>query len=140
MITVNNEEVKVETIENKVEILPSLRTEKDGDNQYRTTTSTIYSFGAFSIDKKDIKYYEDIMSNEITGEEKNYPSTALIYALDNEGWTLSSVISDQWMLVQLNHDTSDDYMNIECDLMENGLLAAYLIAKQINEKDEGYKS
>lgn len=140
MIIVNDEEVQVESVENKVEILPSSRTEADGDNQYRTTTSTRYSFGAYSIDKKDLKYYEDIMSSEITGEEKNYPGTAVIYALAGEGWYLAGVIADQWMGVQVNHGTSDDHMVISCDFMENGILAAYLIAKQINENNENLQS
>jgi hypothetical protein len=139
MIKVNNEEVKVESVENKVEITTDSRTEADGDNQYRTTVYTQYSFFADSTDEKDNNYYENILENEIFGTDKRHPGTALAYALEGEGWYIDAVIADQWMGVWVNNSQSEDTMNIECDLMEHGLVAAYLIAKQINEQSEKAK-
>lgn len=139
MIKVNNEEVKVESVENKVEITTDSRAEADGDNQYRTTVYTQYSFCADSTDEKDNNYYENIMENEIFGTDKRHPGTALAYALEGEGWYIDTVIADQWMGVWVKNSQSEDTMNIECDLMEHGLLAAYLIAKQINEQSEKAK-
>jgi len=76
-----------------------------------------------------VKTFSDIEASYGNGK---LCSTALIHGLIEEDWGLTGVNADQWMGLHIQSEDSDDFMVIECDFIEYGLLAAYLIAKSLN--------
>lgn len=135
MIKINDTEVKAVKIKKKVNILEYLRKPEDGDAKFKMVDAINYTYFACTCKDIDENYFKDLMLKEFP-EQDGLVSTSLIYSLLGEGWYVSGCSADQWMGVTISNETNSDSMYIQCDFFEYGLLAAYLIAKELSGDEE----
>lgn len=130
-IKINNQEVKIEK-----------RKDKDGNVLKKGDRAALkYTFKAFSngADGGDDnwKFYEDkLKTDENLKDHQDKVCSALFYNLSaHSAWDFIGGRADMWgCLVLQNYETQDN-IYVEFDCFEHGLLAAYLIAKEINPAD-----
>lgn len=132
MLKINGTLIEISEVQELIK--ESDRKPEDGDNKFRTIDGTVYKYFACTCKDEDKKYFEELMEKEFPNPE--FLGTKLIEALSEEGWILSSCIADQWMGISVSNNKTNDYMSIECDYLEYGLLSAYVIAKQIKTKNK----
>ena len=133
MNIMQNKAVIVKDIERDVLVLSS-----NGIKEYKKVKAKEYSFFA-SAKNEDIIMYKEMLEKEISEGTKDNKvpedllyASALTYKLLNEDWEFSNVSADLWMRLQVNSSVNNDIIVVDCDYLEHGLLAAYLIAKELN--------
>lgn len=131
MLKINGEEVKIVEYE-----------DKDGNKK------TSYQCSAFvdDISNKNNFYENKIIENfqknhetPLTKEEiehyRKFAATNFAYGLHNYDWELTGVVIDQWMGVYIDDYDRNRSIAIECDCVEYGLIAAYMIVEHLDGKN-----
>ena len=93
--------------------------------------SKCYSYFACSCKKKDYEYYQSLVLKKFN-KQINIASTNMIHSLSCENWEIQGIDCDQWLVIHLKKFNSSDLMRIQCDLLEHGLMAALMIAEDLN--------
>lgn len=129
--------VEIEKVEREIEVFP-----RENPRKFKKVQATKYKISVCSTGTEDYKYYKEIMNKTLKEESTNPDNfnnedilyaSAFTYRLINEDWEYTGICTDMWMGIQIESTESNDIMVIECDAMEHGLLAAYLIAKELNK-------
>jgi len=135
MKILNNKIVKVEKIQKEIEVLP-----RESPRRYQTVEANKYTASICASGSSEFIYYKKLMDQALQENSlnpKDFNSEHILYAsaftyqLISEDWEFIGVCADMWMSIQLNSTESEDIMIIECDSMEHGLFAAFLIAKEL---------
>lgn len=100
-----------------------------------------YTFKAFSNcndgGNDSWQFFEkEFETNEMLKDDRKTACSVLFYELTaNSSWDLVNGRGDQWGCISLRNYMTSDEIYIEFDYFEHGLLAAYLIVKQLNPED-----
>ncbi|MCY9861160.1 hypothetical protein OTK49_01275 [Vibrio coralliirubri] len=101
-----------------------------------------YTYKAFSLKNGETtddnwKFFEDeIRKDEYLNDCRDTLCSSLFYQLSaNANWDFVGGRADQWGCLILKNFETKNIIYVEFDYFEHGLMAAYLIAKNINPED-----
>lgn len=134
MLKINDKEIQLSKKEVEIEIRDRDRKPEDSNNKFKMVDAIEYKFSVETNTDDDKKYFKDMLDKEMQ-DCGNFALTSLVYSLEGEEWYLDSYTKDKRFNLLIKHNIKPDFMSIDCEYLEYGLLSAYLIAVDLNKEE-----